>query len=247
MQEVNLAFLKMSWYCHFVDLGRGIPCLSQKKPLQAESYHGHLQQLGRRKYAQLVFVMLVPKWQQGCVGFKASQLSSCGLYLMAWCGCVPWGALLHFLLLCPAPSSNCVSVTLRMTGSKSYSQNKTVTVLSMVWALWGTQHTSNTFSSISARMAAQTGISNILCYWVIMYDFWSWSVDKEGDNFQADILLCSHAQKGDVKLYQLHSSSWVILKTQSSPQKWIFHGLLKEETAEDAGVVSILYFLSGSQ
>lgn len=165
MQEVNLAFLKMSWYCHFVDLGRGIPCLSQKKPLQAESYHGHLQQLGRRKYAQLVFVMLVPKWQQGCVGFKASQLSSCGLYLMAWCGCVPWGALLHFLLLCPAPSSNCVSVTLRMKGSKSYSQNKTVTVLSMVWALWGTQHTSNTFSSISARMAAQTGISNILCYW----------------------------------------------------------------------------------
>lgn len=165
MQEVNLAFLKMSWYCHFVDLGRGIPCLSQKKPLQAESYHGHLQQLGRRKYAQLVFVMLVPKWQQGCVGFKASQLSSCGLYLMAWCGCVPWGALLHFLLLCPAPSSNCVSVTLRMKGSKSYSQNKTATVLSMVWARWGTQHTSNTFSSISARMAAQTEISNILCYW----------------------------------------------------------------------------------
>lgn len=38
-------------------------------------------------------------------------------------------------------------------------------------------------------MGARTGILNVPITEVIMYDFWSWYVDKEGDNFQADMIV----------------------------------------------------------
>lgn len=64
-----------------------------------------------------------------------------------------------------------------------------VMVLSTVKALQRAQYNWTLIFRSSARMRPQTEILNVPVTEVIMYDFWNWFVDKESDNFQANMIV----------------------------------------------------------